>query len=317
MNIAVVGNGNIARFHVEALRQLGINPSHLVVRDNSSTGAAFGRDHQIDSVVEMSVMDWAGSKIDGVILCCPIECLGHYIVELSSQSIPVLAEKPILLGDRGWDKLGTHENVFVAFNRRTYPTVQQLKLEVEKLDNYFVELHLPEQLVKTPGVNPLHRVFSNSCHGVDLIHYLFGEFEISSITKTASGEHDRIVLGQLAKGKVQINFLFGMPINFQINVYSSGTLLALKPFEALTKYSSMSFVDASKEMPVATYQPSADWSMNAFDADLPNTKPGFVEQLRQFLGFVRDRSNVTSLATIEEARKAQLKICEIFGSYEQ
>ena len=255
MNIALVGNGNIARFHADALIKLGVRPSHLVVRDGSSTAASFAHTYQIDNIVETHLMDWSQEKVDGAILCCPIEHSLFYINVLSKNNIPVLAEKPILLGDQGWNALGAPKNVFVAFNRRAYPTVQVLKSEVNKLQNYFVELHLPEQLVTQKGVSPLRRIFSNSCHGIDLLHFLFGEFKISSVINTASGVYDRIVLGELDRGKLQINFLFGKPINFQINVYSSDKLFALKPFEALTQYSQMSFVDASPELPIASYRP--------------------------------------------------------------
>jgi hypothetical protein len=126
----------------------------------------------------------------------------------------ILVEKPAaisideLLGNEGCLR-PIQDKVFIAYNRRFYPSVQKA-LELIKEDGVLQSMHFEftewshriEPLQKAPGVKE-NWFFANSTHVVDLAFFLAGEpKEFKAIAKPGNIPwHSKIILNPLEKLK--------------------------------------------------------------------------------------------------------------------
>ena len=81
MQIGIVGNGNIAKFHVEAFIQLGLRPKLLISRNGSSTAINFKNKYSIDKLVGETefLKKKIINDIDGLIIACNTENTIKYV----------------------------------------------------------------------------------------------------------------------------------------------------------------------------------------------------------------------------------------------
>ena len=152
MKLALIGCGNIAKFHVEAFNFLGINITHCASSLNSKTVNEFAAKYKIPNVWTDPIKLVNSHNLwDGIILCTPTKLIPSYLERILEFQKPILVEKPVSIGTDYLKKFKSHcpKYVQVAYNRRFYHTVNYLKNFIENSSGQLLcKLILPEKVIK-------------------------------------------------------------------------------------------------------------------------------------------------------------------------
>ena len=129
MKIGIVGNGNIAKFHVEAFTQLGLKPNLIVSRNGSKTAVDFKNKYAIEKLVDEKefIEKEFINELDGLIIACNTEKILSYIDLCKQYDTWVLSEKPVSYDLEMLKINSNYKKCMVAFNRRFYPNIIYLK----------------------------------------------------------------------------------------------------------------------------------------------------------------------------------------------
>ena len=315
--IGIVGNGYVAKFHVEALKYIGHHPTVLISSNTSKTAEIFAKKYSIKKIIKDKVFfqNNISNEIDGLVVACSTENTTKYIDWCQKNNIWLLAEKPISYNLNEISSFLQFNKCLVAFNRRFYPNIKYLKSKIKmSLENkIFLDMSLPERTndQKLFGY-PFNKVFSNCVHGVDIINFICEEpLKIIKIDKILSNG-SRVVLATNNKFDVRINFLINSPTNFSLKVYGMKDFFDLTPFEVLTIYNQLEVKLPTKEHPVARYIPKVDQIITALSDENDKIKPGFLEQAKAFIKCIEQKSLQKSCPAIKDALNAQAFLQEVF-----
>ena len=187
-DVWVVGAGPMALDHVKVLQHLGITPT--VIGRGDASAKKF--EDETGIFVERGGLQkfLIKNQPNGdtyIIIAVGTEVLMPTLIASSELNFAgILVEKPAaisideLLGNEGCLR-PIQDKVFIAYNRRFYPSVQKA-LELIKEDGVLQSMHFEftewshriEPLQKAPGVKE-NWFFANSTHVVDLAFFLAGE----------------------------------------------------------------------------------------------------------------------------------------------
>lgn len=125
MNILIVGLGSIARKHIQALRDLGIETQIYALRSNQDAAP-------YENVINLYDLNALPVRFDFAIISAPTHLHGYYIKELTNKAIPLFIEKPPLSGLMDADETAalirqTSLLTYVACNLRFHPCINFLK----------------------------------------------------------------------------------------------------------------------------------------------------------------------------------------------
>ena len=121
--IGIVGNGYVAKFHVEALKYIGHHPTVLISSNTSKTAEIFAKKYSIKKIIKDKVFfqNNISNEIDGLVVACSTENTTKYIDWCQKNNIWLLAEKPISYNLNEISSFLQFNKCLVAFNRRFYP----------------------------------------------------------------------------------------------------------------------------------------------------------------------------------------------------
>ena len=199
-----------------------------------------------------------------------LDILVHLLKTTKSM---ILIEKPVGLSSLDFTKINSEEfdeRVYVAFNRRWFNSIKNLKKELEDKETLTVNIEFTEHNGRMKGsVEELERwAIANSIHVIDMGLFLFGVPKISFLkNEINSGVH--IIEARAERKKITFYFkaYWGGAGNWNISVLTNKANYVLNPIENLTKQNTESF---KKEVV------NGSNTRNDF-------KPGFFEQSRSFL----------------------------------
>ena len=166
LRIAMIGCGNIAKFHVKAFNKLNVRVLHCASRLNSKTIHDFAKLHRIKNVWNNPIeLAKASDLWDGIVLCTNTESVPKLLDILIKQKKPILVEKPVDIGTSYLKKFKRFNYSFVqvGFNRRFYPTIKEVKKFVENTKSeILVKMTIPEKVPnKKNKVKKFRHVFEN------------------------------------------------------------------------------------------------------------------------------------------------------------
>lgn len=222
----------------------------------------------------------------------------------------ILVEKPAaisideLLGNEGCLR-PIQDKVFIAYNRRFYPSVQKA-LELIKEDGVLQSMHFEftewshriEPLQKAPGVKE-NWFFANSTHVVDLAFFLAGEpKEFKAIAKPGNIPwHSRSYFSGAGITEKEVVFSYHANWesagNWKIELMTPKRKIILNPLEKLK------FVLRGT---VAEEEVQLDIQLNGAEM----LKPGLLEQLRAFLQLGGNESALKTLSQHTSAAERYL-----------
>lgn len=309
-NVAVIGCGNIAHFHIPAMRDAGFNIFSIAGSLNSKNAAKFAKKYDIDKVYN-NPLDLINnsSEWDALLILSPVETVVDYLKLAAPFGKPILTEKPVALKDNNLKALINYKNIRVAYNRRFYSGVAFAKKFVEDHSNSLIKVTIPEQR-KDPEHNanfpsrlPLMS-YENSVHMFDILNYISGKVEWNYVStiKDVNKYLATVALGKGIKGvTIQLDSCFNAPDNFSINIIAGNERLEMRPIEVTSLYSGMEVNEPTQEMPIRLYTPMLQNKI----IDMPEQghKPGFLGQAQDFMNFCLGRKDCTG-ADIMDASSA-------------
>jgi predicted dehydrogenase len=302
--LALIGTGNIAHFHCEAFAEAGFEISHAAGSLNSKTVEEFGKKHSIKNVfsnphdILKNHQEW-----DAVLLSTPIDKNIDYLEGILELNKPALIEKPVAINkvDLLRFKENDFKNIRVAYNKRFYSTIQRAKEFIKNEDFVHLRMELPENIKSTRNYED---VLSNSCHGIDLLFYLFTDLEIQNNYVFKNDLGRLVTLKSKNNNLVSLSMNWNSPSNFMISLEGDRRRLEIKPFESGSIYQGMDLIEPTEDLPLRRYVPKKIESISSFPHQDNLIKPGFLEQAIEFKNILEGGSPVIS-ASLYDAYKAQ------------
>jgi predicted dehydrogenase len=292
MRLALVGCGNIAGFHIPAMREAGFECVSVAGSVNSSKAKEFAKRHTISKVYADPVeLLRDSSRWDALLLASPVSTMIDYINLAAPTGKPILAEKPVALNHEELTPTLKYQNVLVAYNRRFYSTTEYAKTFVDSHADIIIKVSISEK-----RIDPDHNVdfprrlpllsYQNSVHLFDLVNFLAGKVQWKAASAICGGDR---YLGVVAFGKsdkgftVQLDNCFNSPDNFAINIISGDERLELRPIEIARYYKGMQINEPTEKIPLRTYTPELIDQVVADEEG--GFKPGFLKQAKDFMHY--------------------------------
>jgi len=307
--LALIGCGNIANFHVPALRAVGLEIVHCASSLNSKTISEFATAHKIDNVWhDPEELIKANDQWDGIVLAAAIEPTMSLLSLAMLSGKPILVEKPVSHEVEALAKYAktAPQNVIVAYNRRHYNTVQKARDFVATRSAVRATMTLPDSVSKADQI-PYDNVYGNSVHGLDMLHFIFGPL---TIEKVVTANPDDLYFGRQALLRsetghlISLSLNWGAPSNFALSIDDMKTRIDLLPFEKLQQYEGMDVIEPSDDYPVRQYVPNLVSSSSVFDSASTLIKPGFGQQSEEFANLLAGKP-ATIGANLTDAYNAQ------------
>ncbi|OUV43103.1 MAG: hypothetical protein CBC71_03380 [Rhodobacteraceae bacterium TMED111] len=307
--IALIGSGQIANFHVPALKAAGLEIVHCASSPHSKTIAEFAKRHKIKKIwQDPEELIKSFDQWDGIVIASATDPTLHLLNLAMVSGKPILVEKPVSYDADLLSKYSNSapKNIIVAYNRRHYNTVQKARKFVSNCSMVFATMTLPEKVSATDKI-PYDNVHSNSTHGIDMLYYIFGSLIIEKII-TASPTDPFFGRQALLRSKtgnlISLNLNWNSPSNFALSIENINTKIDLCPFEKLQQFEGMDVIAPSEEYPVRQYIPKLVDSFNVFDGKSKSLKPGFGEQSEEFAKLLNGKP-VKIGANLTDAYNAQ------------
>ena len=309
--ISIIGTGQIAEFHVPAINSAGFQIVSCCGSPNSKKAPIFAKKHNIPKV-----FDDADSLIsdsnnwDAVLICSSVETTFQILNKCLETKKQILVEKPVTTNPSDFLSLPRKlNNVFVAYNRRFYSTVQFAKKFIESNHPCFIKMELPDSIdfSVNKSSQKFFNVRENSVHGLDLLNFLLPSIKLVKVEEhmQPNGAFSRSVFLNTTRGdSCMILLNWNSPSNFSLNIEALPFRLELKPFESYSLFKGMEIIEASEEYPVRQYVPKLIETENVF-SNSKEFKPGFLEQAQEFKKIVEGKKKEI-LATLDDAYKAAL-----------
>lgn len=320
--IGLIGAGEIAEWHVRALRIAQCTVSAVATRAGSSRAQHFAERHNIPRTFDgwNDMLDHH-REWDGLVLATHTDATGDILERALEMRVPVLVEKPV-----AWTstriaalRMAVYSPVIVGFNRRFYSTVQFAREVVASGPPLLAHMSLPEALVadETDAVARCRPFFSNSCHGLDLLRFVFGPLSLKSVTRLAGpgGQLNGFAATLMSsRGDViELSGNWGTPANFALSLDRPGRRVELKPLELASIFEGMEVLEPSNDIPIRRYVPILRNRVGLETSDRLE-KPGFVQQALAFKAlFETDTLTPTVAARLEDAEAAIRLAEELVG----
>ena len=319
LKLGFIGSGSVAPFHLEVLSHLGIRVACIASKENSTSVKKIANQYNIDKIEK----NWVNliennSDLNAIIVCTPPSVSSKIIDYTKKADINILVEKPGAISSRELIAIRKTltSNVFFAFNRRFYHSVNEFKNNMNKHLGFLVVKIIEDKKHIRNKESILEIFVSNSTHYFDMINYLIGEFTIGSVKKLNGnfGFRTKIInSNSIEVGEIFVEF--GTPANTSITFENSEISLKLEPIEKYTRANSLSVEEPTKKNPIRSYVPV--WHQTKGKKDLvfeSQFKPGFLEQMNEFIGASNNSGKNTNLklAQVDSAIFA-LQIAERFA----
>lgn len=316
--VGLIGVGAIAEFHVRALRAAGFEVSGVASRAGSNRVHDFASRLDIAQVYEnwQTLLQGSG-QLDALLIATYPDGTPEVMNEAMRLDIPILVEKPVAWSSSVLAELASkaHERVFVGYNRRFYRPVQRARDEVQSGPPLLARLSMPEGVdpdVKDSNKFYLEPFFENSCHGLDMIRFVFGDLNIDSVKrlKRSDGRLTGLtaILSTERGDVVQIEGNWGSPSNFALSLHRRGRRFEVCPFEQATVYEGMEVTEPTEASPIRRYVPRVIERIDLDAIDLIE-KPGFVAQAQLLSDSVDGKPTPPEVATLNDACAA-IGLCE-------
>jgi predicted dehydrogenase len=275
---ALIGAGEIAPFHVAALRAAGFSVDHIAASPDSSRAATFAQANKIPHYWPDPVALIESDTWDAIVLASSTESIPRLLESVVKSSRPCLVEKPVAFNVDDILKFTAQSDlVRVAYNRRFYATAARAKHFADTRECLF-RLELPDTTRDVAdSFDGLRSVWENSVHGLDLLSFVVGPYQIESRldvhnprarVATVTTEHGHV-------GTIVLNW--NCPANFALVLDAAPQRFEMRPFEIGALYEGMEIKEPTSEVPVRRYVPKLVDQIDSFPGP-DGLKPGFGEQ---------------------------------------
>ena len=312
--LAIIGSGNIVKFHVPAMRRAGFDVVSCCSSYKSSAAVEFAKQYDIPTVND-SYKDLIDneSEWDALLIAISVEPTIKVLKEFIDIGKPILVEKPVSISSSMIDELKKQtRHIQVAYNRRFYNSVDYAKKFISTNPNCLIKMFLPDNIDFSISrhAQDYMRVKENSVHGLDILNYLVPKMKLQHVDeyKQPNSAYGKVVLLSSDSGHKCMIFLnWNAPSNFSLEIDSLPYKLELKPFERYSLFKGMEVIEPTESYPVRQYVPRIIESGTVFDK-IKDFKPGFLTQSEEFMKLVEGKESKIS-ANLNDAYNA-IKLVE-------
>ena len=304
--LGFLGSGSIAKFHIDALREVGFHVTDIASSPNSKTVEKFASDNNILNIWADPFELIEKANIEALVIATNVRPMINFLEIGIATELPILIEKPVVFNyEELMPYLGSTSKVMVAYNRRFYTNIVELKRILQETEPCIVHVEIPERICvdKTKEYGELHNLYYVSVHVVDTLQFLFGELEINyieSISTKNKGSH--AILSSSSGFLIHISINLGASANYSICVDASDIRYLIKPLETLSIYSGLEVHEPTSQNPIRSYHPKL---IKEIFNDNTNSayKPGFLLQAKEFRNLVDEKAE-SQYATLSDAFSA-------------
>lgn len=307
MEVAMIGAGQIAKFHLQALNAVGIKINNIAASFGSKNVSIFARENQIINIWTDPVDLIKNCNWDALVLLTPTEPTMELLKLAMEFKRPIFTEKPVAHKSMSFNQLDlSRKDIMVGFNRRFYPEIQNLKNRISEGSVANLTVEVPENIsnLHIDRRKTYYSVFQNSVHMLDLVQYLVGDLKLESRLELAShrlvGAISCLLSTQLGH-TVNLLFNFNSPSNFSLTVDIDDSKYVLRPIEEIKLYRGMSVSQPTNEIPFRVYKPNLISRLRC-DPNESRFKPGFFPQASAFRELMTNKQNPSN-ATLESTYK--------------
>lgn len=270
--VLIIGSGPIGQEYFKIFESLK-SDVRLLSRSFGNKNINISEDKVIKGDVFQQKVDLI-NKFDYVVIAVqPRFSLDILLYLLKNTKSKILIEKPVGLSSLDFKKINCEEfdeRVYVAFNRRWFNSIKNLKKELEDKETLTVNIEFTEHNNRMKGsVEELERwAIANSIHVIDMGLFLFGVPKISFL-KNENNSGVQIIEARAEHKKITFYFkaYWGGAGNWNISILTNKANYVLNPIENLNKQNIESF----KKEVINSSSTKNDY------------KPGFFEQSKSFL----------------------------------
>lgn len=315
-NLAIIGAGNIAPFHIEAAKNAGFNVISIAASKNSESAKILSLKYAIPNYFSNVSDLLIDNSFDCLSIMIPPSATEEILSKVATINKPTIIEKPTALSSGFLDDFIDKKNIIVGFNRRFYKTISELYSECSQRKGIY-SFEVVESLNSNHNVYEAiqYAIMNNTIHMVDLVRFLIGDYELKDFvfSKINYMLRSRIYVKDNYIGELQISF--GSKKNTKIEFETKENNLLLKPLEILQRFNAMKITEPNHNTPVRTYLPI--WSDEGIKKQVIETgslKPGFADQYVEFRGFCEKGIISKRMATLEDVHSALYK-CELLVNH--
>lgn len=302
--LAIIGTGNISKFHCEAFRKAGFDLSHAAGSKDSKRSIEFGKFHSIENISSdpYKILD-DYKRWDVLLLAIPTEKNIDYLDEIIRINKPALIEKPVATDPDSISHFDqdAHPNIRVAYNRRFYATMQRAKKFIQEESFVHARMELPEKVISKGNYD---NVLLNSCHGIDILYFLFKEMEIINVHHYEEDLGRLVTLKSERDDLINLTMNWNSPSNFILVLEGNKKKLEIRPFEDSNIYEGMNILEPSDDLPLRRFVPKTVESVTSFPTKGNLIKPGFLEQALEMKRIV-DGKEPSFSSSLHDAYKVQ------------
>lgn len=309
-SIGIVGAGNIASFHIEALMAAGFRLNGICATPGSQRSKLLAAKYEIPNFDNISSLI-KHSNAQSYLICVNESAVNSVLRDFSALDLPLLIEKPgpSLNHETSKNLFIDKHDWYIAYNRRFYESVDSLKKRFEEKGG-FLTFRFIESCLILDLVTLEKALFNNTVHGIDLIQFIVGDFYLSEdFISVDGGLFEAKIISELRGYIGKVTILFGAPANSTIELLRSGEIYLVQPLEMLTKFNSIEVNEPSEKNPIRTYKPIWIEETAQIEACKLDFKPGF---FKQAVEFKRNKHSTNSpLCLVSENYKTLLTIKKI------
>lgn len=185
MSVWLIGAGPMAGFHADVLAALGA--SVTIIATSSTRASPLAQKHGMAQFTQGYSQALAQlPHPDAAVIALPVDQLSQAALELTQAGVPrILIEKPGAINAAALDLVRlaaatSGSQVFVAYNRRFFSSVQEARRRIARADSVlsvcfeFCEDSDRIAALTTPDIIKQNWVLANSSHVIDLAFHLCG-----------------------------------------------------------------------------------------------------------------------------------------------
>ena len=270
--VLIIGSGPVGQEYFKIFESLK-SDVRLLSRSFGNKNNNISEDKVIKGDVFQQKVDLI-NKFDYIVIAVqPRFSLDILLYLLKNTKSKILIEKPVGLSSLDFKKINCEEfdeRVYVAFNRRWFNSIKNLKKELKDKETLTVNIEFTEHNNRMRGsIEELERwAIANSIHVIDMGLFLYGIPKISFL-RNENNSGVQIIEARAEHKKITFYFkaYWGGAGNWNISILTNKANYVLNPIENLNKQNIESF----KKEVINTSSPKNDY------------KPGFFEQSKSFL----------------------------------
>jgi predicted dehydrogenase len=319
LRLGIIGAGSISKFHILAARNAGFRISAICASENSKSALRLKDEFGIDEYYTNSTRLINSTSYDCIAIITQPEVTMEFISKVADKKIPILIEKPVSMNSHSLIRFKDLNNVLVAYNRRYYNTIAELKKEHHTNPGIF-KFVSAEFLENTNNKFDLvkNEILKNTVHMLDLIRYILGDISLENFTFFSTNLLLTCNILQNKKNVGQFSLSFNSKKNTCIDFENPLINIRLSPVEKLKKYDSFNIKSPDGTYSYTRYKPIFSQSPNGFEIiETGRLKPGFQGLYEDFKSMCLNEPKSVKGASILDALST-LKLAEqLVRKYEE